>query len=531
MDQMGITRYLRLRRVRTAPEKSVNELMKLSVGSRFRMALEELGPAFIKLGQVVSTRPDIFPGDIIEELEKLQTSVPPFSFEAVREVIEGELNRKVEEVFASFEEIPIAAGSVAQVHGAMTLLGQKRVVKVQRPGIEAVIMTDLDILKDIAAFLDEHTDYGRFYHFERFVGELERTIGSELNFAKEGENADRLRANLKNDGRIKTPLIDWDLSGRRVLTMERIEGRSIHMYENQVSDPAKRGEIARRLTENLLKQLLRDGFYHADPHPGNIHILEDGTIVFLDLGMMGHLSERKKNALSKVVLGISLKNSVMVMEAVLSLDAMRGGADLRGLQNEIENLFEDYLTMSLEDIKLGEILSRFFSVSFSFGISIPKEFAMVGKALLTLEGIVERLDPALNILSIARPLTWDLAFHSFSPGNVLANLIGDVLGFKNMLRELPFFMNHWMLKMERSDFTMPWEMKHEKEILRSVERAINRIAFALILLALSILMAAFLIVGGLGSLSGGGLTLLWRVSIVIAAVVLLILSVSLIRRH
>jgi ubiquinone biosynthesis protein len=297
MDQLGLFNYLKLRK-KLFHAAGKPEHLKYSTGERLRMSFEELGPTFIKLGQIMSTRQDIFPSDIAEELKKLQDFVRPFPFAEVREVIESEFDDKLENIYKEFDEKPFAAASLSQVHHARLNSGKEAAVKVQRPGIEKIIDLDLHILKDLAHFMDNHTKYGQMYDFSTVAAEFENTMKNELDFTKEGENTDKFKENFLNDDGITVPEIKWIYTSSRVITMEYIEGIRVDDCESLEQAGIDRKLLARKLASSICNQILRDGFFHADPHPGNILILHDGTIVFIDCGMVGMLSESQKRIIS-----------------------------------------------------------------------------------------------------------------------------------------------------------------------------------------------------------------------------------------
>lgn len=260
IDNIGILSYLKIKK-KTLNNNVEDKVMKLTVGQRLRLALEELGPTFVKLGQIISTRHDLLPKDIIEELEKLQDSVPPFPFEEVKNVIESELGDKLENIYAKFDKESLAAASIAQVHLAQLLSGKRVVVKVQRPNIEEKIDLDIKILKDIAYFIDNHTKYGKLYDFNKMVKEFEISIKNELDFRIEGENAETFKNNFSKDKNVSVPNISWIHTTQRVLTMEYIEGIKLNDFDKFDKAGIDRKEIAYNLATSIFNQILRDGFF------------------------------------------------------------------------------------------------------------------------------------------------------------------------------------------------------------------------------------------------------------------------------
>ena len=532
IDQMGILSYLNIRK-RIVKHTAENKFTKLTVGQRLRLSLEELGPTFIKLGQIISTRPDLLPQDIIEELEKLQDTVPPFPFEEVRNVIESELGDTLENIYAKFDEKPLAAASIAQVHLAELLSGKRVVVKVQRPKIERNIDLDLKILKDLAYFIDNHTKYGKLYDFSKMVQEFEITIKNELDFRIEGENAETFKKNFMKDKDVIVPNISWIHTTRRVLTMEYIDGIRLNDFEALEKVGLNRKVIAHNLATSIFNQILRDGFFHGDPHPGNIMVLEGNVIAFLDLGMVGKLSEERKTQFLKMLMGITFKNSKLIIRGILGLDAMSRRVNIKKLEKDIDTLRDKYLSVPLSEIKIGEVFNEIFHLAFSYNIVIPSEFTMLAKSLVTLEGLVEKLDPQLNILEVAEPIAGKLMFRIFSPEKIGKEFIGGIMDYGNLARKFPSSMLNFLEKIEDEDFTMQFKIKDIERIVKRIEKIFNRLSFSMVLLAVSIVIAGIIIGSGMSAHTGVevyflNITIL-KIGLVIAGAIVLFLIISALR--
>jgi ubiquinone biosynthesis protein len=470
-----------------------------SKGRRLRHALEELGPTFVKLGQLLSVRRDIFPADIIEELGKLQDSVPPFPFPEVKALIESELNDKLESIYAEFSQSPIAAASIAQVHRASLLSGKQVAVMVQRPEIEQSIHLDLEILVGMARWIDRHTKYGELYNFSGMVADFETTINNELDFIKEGENADTFRKNFSQDEGVFVPRVRWIYTTKRVLTMEYIEG--IKISDNDALDQAgiDRKEVAERLSASLCNQILRDGFFHADPHPGNIQVLPDGTIVFLDLGMVGQLSEARKNAAADFFIGVVLRDSHMVVDAIVDMGAVTTQSNKKSFEKEVDTLIAAYLTMPMNQIRLDKLLHKVFQIAYSNHIKAPYEFALVAKALGMLQGLLEKMAPEINSLVIAEPIAKQLIYRSFSLKNTSSHIKKNLLAYRHLFSEIPAALRNILRKAEDESLNIKFEMNDMNMLQRRLERIFNRVSFSVILLAVSIIIAGVLISSGLSA--------------------------------
>lgn len=507
MDQLGIFHYLKIKK-RISNTDAKSDGSRLSTGARLRLSLEELGPAFVKLGQILSTRPDIFPPDIVEELKKLQDSVPPFSFSEVRAVIEDEFEDTLENIYKEFDEKPVAAASISQVHRAKLSSGKPVAVKVQRPEIERTISLDLNILKDLAGFIDHHTQYGKLYDCGGMVLEFENIIKNELDFTKEAENAEAFKQNFTKDEGITVPNVKWIYTSKRILTMEYIEG--IRIDDNSALDLAgvDRKMLAKRLATSVCNQILRDGFFHADPHPGNIQVLPDGTIVFLDLGMVGYLDEARKRMISSFFIGVASRDSRLVVKSIIDLETVPNRSNIKKFEKDVDRIIEKYLTMPWNEIKLEDLLYETFSVAFLNNIKIPREFALLAKTLGTLQGLLEKLAPDLNTLVVAKPIAKKLLYQSFSADKTGNDIKKSLWSYKDLLKEFPSAMLNFLSKMEDADFAFQLEIKEIDKIQRRFERIFNRISFSVILLAVSIIIAGIIIGSGLSAGAGSEMYLL-----------------------
>lgn len=533
LDQLGIFKYLKIKK--WGSKDIENDKAKLSTGERLRLSLEELGPTFIKLGQVLSTRPDILSADIIEELKKLQDSVPSISFDKVKKVIEEEFEDKLENVYKEFEEKPIAAASISQVHRAKLVTGKEVAVKVQRPKIEKTIMQDLSILKDLANFVDNHTKYGKMYNFKEMVLEFESIIKDELDFTKEAENADTFKQNFTKDRGIIVPNVKWIYTTKSVLTMEYIDGIKLDDFERLDAAGINRNEIAERLAISICNQVLRDCFFHADPHPGNIQILPDGKIIFLDLGMVGTLSKARKDMILNFFIGLTSKNSRLVVKSIIDMGAMPNRSNLKKFEREIDEFIDKYLTMPLKEIKIDKVLYEIFSIAYSNQIRIPREFALLAKTFGTLQGVLEKLSPDLNPIVIMKPVAKKLIYKSFSLEKISKDLRKNLWNYKELLSELPTAILNFLAKMEDEDFAFQLEIKEIGDIQKRFERALNRMSFSVILLSVSIIIAGIIIGSSLSAAAGAASetsflnVIILRVSLIIALIIVIVMLVSMFR--
>ncbi|TCO63604.1 2-polyprenylphenol 6-hydroxylase [Caldanaerobacter subterraneus] len=532
IDNIGILKHINVRR-KILKQTNDENIAKLSRGERLRLALEELGPTFIKMGQILSTRSDILPKDVIKELEKLQDKAPAFSFDEVKSVIQNEFGESLEEAYAEFEPTPLAAASIAQVHKALLWSGKTVVVKVQRPGIEKIIAQDMRILEDIAKFVDNHTKYGKIYNFTKMVEDFKKRLEEELDFRIEGENAEKFKKNFLKDKKVKIPSIIWTHTTRRVLTMEYIGGIPLNDFNAIDEAGLDCGAIARNLAKSVLNQILRDGFFHGDPHPGNIMVLEDGTIAFLDFGMVGSLSPERKRQFSKMLLGIVYKNSRMIIESIIDLNAVTLNVNMKKLEKDINNLRDRYVEIPLEKLKVGEVLNGIFDLVFSYNIVIPNEFNMLAKSLITLEGIVEKLDPKISVLEVAKPIAKQLIPKMFSTQHMKEEIINATMDYSRLIKELPSFLLNFLRKTEEENYAIELKIRDLENLEKRVDKVFNRLSTSIILLALSIVIAGILIGSGMSANAGAEMYklngIILKIGLAIAFVIVLGLAISIFR--
>lgn len=531
-EQIGLYGHVRMRRS-TEEKRQSEESARLSLGERLRRSCEQLGPTFVKIGQILSTRPDILSPQVTSELEKLQDAVHPFSYEEVCQVVEEELGSAPDQVFLDFEPEPLASASLSQVHRAKLKSGEQVAVKVQRPGIREQIEVDLDILRDLVRFITRHTRYGELYDFIGMVEELDESLTRELDFRIEGENADRFRKNLEKVRKATVPHIYWVHSTSRVLTMEYIKGMRITDKAALLDAGIDCSDLGVRLAQILLRQVLEDGFYHADPHPGNLAILEDGTIVFLDLGMVGHLSRARQKALSRVFIGIATQDAHQVVEAVAEMGTMKQRVGLRRFEQEVDRLLDYYLSLSVSEIDVGDVLAQIFQLAYQYQVTIPGEMTLIAKMLITLQGVLDQLDPTLNLLVIMKPLARKLIWRSWNLEEAAHHLHRSSQEYSELLRRTPSFLLSLQRKLEDDDFNFQFNLKEMDKIKKQVDRTANRLSFSVILLAVSIIIAGIIIGASLSASASPALNLLnevvLRASLGLSGVILIGLIISMIR--
>jgi len=463
-------------------EKDRDKDLKLSKAVRFRMVLEELGPTFIKFGQMLSTRPDIMPPDYIIELRRLQDQVSPFPFEQVKEVIEGELKADTDLLFHSIDEKPLAAASIGQVHSAELPGGKKVVVKVQRPDIKKTIDQDLAILEEIAKLLDKYTVLGKMYYIGEIVAEFRYILNMELNYYHEGRNAERLRKNfMDEEDMVYIPEIYWSYTTQKILTMEYVEGTKLNDLQRLEDEGHSRRMIAETLSRAYLKQVLLDGFFHGDPHPGNIGVLKSGRVFLLDFGVAGKLSEEQREIFSSLLLGFLSGSIDQLMQAVIKMGVITENTDQKQLRWELERLQEKYYDLPLKDIHLGQVLQELIELSFKLHIRILSELTLLAKTFLTLEGTIAVLEPGFSVAELLEPFRKDLIYSKLSKKKITSGIYRNISKYTRLMEVFPEHLTLIMEKCAGGNLKFKTEISDTEKIISKLNNMVNRLSFSIVL--------------------------------------------------
>jgi ubiquinone biosynthesis protein len=421
-----------------APEISSDELAKgeelkkrVSTAERIRLVLQDLGPSFIKLGQIASTRPDLLPPEVIAELKKLQDDVPAVPFEDVKKVIESSLGASLESVFASFDETPLATASIGQVHRAVlaTPDGDERVVvKVQRPNVAETVARDLELLHMMAAAIERAIPETRLYSPTGLVQQFDRSITAELNFTIEGENGERMTKNFADTPQaelVRFPRVWKQASSNKVLTLEFFDGMKV---DKAVAGGVSGKTIAKNAVGVVIKMIFEDGFFHADPHPGNIIIMgrEEPIIGLIDLGMVGRLSPELRDRTVDLMVAAVRQDAYAVADALYAIGRPTKKIDMREYRAEVALLAEKYIGRPLKEIEVSALIRDLVQGAMKYGLEIPPDFLLVGKAIMTIEGIGKELDPELDVFGEAQPYFVSIMKQRYSPQRLGNELIRTV---------------------------------------------------------------------------------------------------------
>jgi ubiquinone biosynthesis protein len=399
-------------------ERGEAEKTRVSLAERARLVLQDLGPSFIKLGQIASTRGDLLPADLIVELKRLQDDVPPVSFADLRAVVETSLGAPLSEVYVSFDEKPLATGSIGQVHRAVLATPDGNVdvvVKVQRPGVAATVARDLELLHIMARAVERAVPETKVYSPVGLVKQFDHSITSELNFQIEADNAERFALNFADKPYVRFPKVYRQASSREVLTLEFFDGKKI---EPALAAGFPGPLIAKSAVGLVIKMIFEDGFFHADPHPGNVFILgtpEEPTIGLIDVGMVGRLSPELRDKTIDLMIAAVRKDSYAVADALYAIGRPTRKVDMREYRAEVSLLAEKYVGKPLKEIELSAMIRDLAQGAIKYGIEIPTDFMLVGKSLVTIEGIGKQLDPNLDVFGEASPYFFELLKARYSP--------------------------------------------------------------------------------------------------------------------
>ncbi|MCE5209971.1 MAG: AarF/ABC1/UbiB kinase family protein [Deltaproteobacteria bacterium] len=491
VERLKIDQYIEIGLQMISRHKREN-VEKLTRAERLRLLFEELGPTFIKFAQILSTRPDVIPADVISELEKLQDEVPPFSYAEAKEIIEAELGDNIETFFSSFGETPLASASIAQVHKAVLNDGTVVAVKVQRPGIKNIIEIDLEIMLHLATLMEKNIEEVSFQKPTRVIEEFARTIERELDFGTEAASMERVSTQFLDDRTIYIPKVYSDYSGTRVLTMDYVDGIKVSEVEKLEAAGLDLETITFRGANFIMKQVFEFGFFHADPHPGNVFVLPDNVICILDFGMTGSVDKNTKALFVDILESIARKDAEQCARLMLKLGEYDEEPDLRLLEKEIDDFMGKHLFKSLKEVDLARMLQDLLEIASHNRIRIPPVIFLMIKAFAALEGIARLLDPEFDIIAHAQPFVKRAKLARYSPGRLAENLFTTVYDSLNVLQELPREMLQLTKLIRQNKMTINMEMRWIDTFLRDLDQASNRLSFSIIIAAL-IIGSAFLL--------------------------------------
>lgn len=456
---------------------SFQPLTEASTEARVRLVLTELGTTFIKLGQMLSTRRDIVGAELANELTRLQSNVPADPFEVTKATIEAELKKPIAQVFAKFEPMPFASASIGQAHRAVLPDGREVVVKVQHPDILRRVQTDLSILKELAGLAEQYISELRAYRPTAIVEEFHRTLLRELDFRRELRHLQIFNNNFAKDPCVKFPAPVPELSSGRVLTMEYLAGTPLAKHDAALATGAESDELARRGAKVFLDMIFRDGFYHADPHPGNILVLPGGVVGLLDAGMVGRVDDKLRRQIEAAMMAVLAHDSAGLADLVIRVGDVPPHLDAEGLECEIAEQLAFYYGMSLDQFQLGSALDDLTEAIRKYHVALPPPIAMLLKVLIMLEGTARLVSPTFNLAAVLEPYRRQFARRRFSPRRLLRRVLTAASDWDEVMQGLPRLVRDLMTFARRQQFAVQLQHQH-------LEPSVNRLVFGMMTSAL-----------------------------------------------
>jgi ubiquinone biosynthesis protein len=497
VEEMGLFHLLpmpKLFRRTKNPEETVTKTNE----ERIRLVLEELGPTFVKLGQLSSTRSDLLSEELISELEKLQDQVPPFSSEEARAIVERELHMPVSELFIEFDENPLAAASIGQVHFGRLRSGEAVAIKVQRPLVDNIVRMDLEILANLAELAERRLQWVSRYRIREIVEEFSKSLLAELDYSQEGKNADTIARQFKMRPDVRIPKIHWEYTTDKVLTMDFVSGIKLSQTDELEAKGYDLKQISERFVQTMLHQILIEGFFHADPHPGNVFVLEGGELAIVDFGMVGRLDEEMKYHLSSLLIALMRKDSDGLVRALLRLGLVSDEVDMGKLRKDLDQLRDQYYDVPFSQVSLGKGLKELFTVANRHHILMPTDLTLLGKALLTIEGVTEKLCPGLRLIDMAEPFGRRLVKERFSPGAMNKRFWRNLIELGETFVELPRQANQLTRMIRTGKLKMEIGLSEIDLLTQKMDHVSNRISFSIVLLAFSIIMVGLILAAAFG---------------------------------
>ena len=456
---------------------------------RLRKTLERLGPTFIKFGQLLSVRPDLIPKEYCRELEKLQDKVPQFSFNEVKLIVEKEFGKSIGQIFLDFEKKPIASASVSQVHRAVLKTGEKVAVKVQRPNIKHIIETDIEIMMYFANLLEKNVDKLKRFQPVRVVDEFREWTEKELDFRLEARNAKRFYQNFRNSKTVRIPKVYDALTTERVLTLEFIEGIEVHNIEEIKKRKLDFNKIMENSFNAIMTQVFVHGIFHADPHPGNIIIMRDNSIAFVDFGIVGYFDEKLKNKCIDLLYGIVEQDEELVMDTLIGMGMESDSIDYEQLKSDISFAIQPLTNTSIKDIKISKALEEVLDIGLKHNLRMPASFVLFGKTIVTLEGIALEFDPDFKVVETAKPFIERIMKKRANPLYVFKSFVHNINKYRKFAEEFPEKAERALDKIQKGTIKVDIEDTDIRKLSLEIDRSSNRVAYGLMIAALLVTSA------------------------------------------
>ncbi len=487
IEQINLQRFIPLRK-RLKIFGRPHEVERHTIPERLRMAFGELGPSFIKLAQVLSSRPDLITARYADEFRKLQDRVPPFPGYIARQMIESDSGASISDIFDEFEDVPVAAASIAQVHNATLKNGVKVIVKVQRPDIRETIETDITILGAFARLMLKYIPESRFFDPVGIVDEFARSVRRELDFIAEAKNAQRFKRNFEGSEDVCIPAVFPDVLSHRVLVMERLEGIRIDDIDAMDERGMDRKEITRKGVDAYFRMIFEHGFFHADPHPGNIFVLQDGRIGIMDFGIVGWLTQEMVDDIAAAFLAIMKKDFDRLIEIYIDLGLITDKVNTEAFRKEFKAdlvyLLEPLYDMTISEINFPEYLEALTHLIIKHGLTVPSDLMLMNKTILIVDSIGRLLDPDFNLVAAAEPYAAELVRRRMSPRRVLDKSVANIEEIGDLIIDTPRQINRLLKKSLRDEMSFKIDPVGMDRLIRDIDRSSNRIAFSLVVAAI-----------------------------------------------
>lgn len=467
-------------------KKRLARLEKFNQWERIRMALEEMGPTFIKFGQILADRPDIVPDELQEELRKLQDEAQPMPDELAIQEIEKELGRPLGEIFREFDKNRLASASMAQTYRAVLLNGEEVCVKIQRPGIAKKIELDLNLMAYFANRMQKNNADLESINLVGVVKEFGKTIKKELDFRNEAANVIRFGHNFEIDPEIKVPAVFLQYTSQRILVEEFIPGIKVSDLENLLRNGHDPVILARNAVRIVFDQIFDHGFFHADPHPGNLFVLEGNVLSFIDFGMMGSLRPEHLQFLGKYVLGYLNRDGRSMAEALLLVSGKRNFSRYKDLEFQINDMLAHYKYLSIDEMDFGRIMNESVDILVHNGLRIPPSIYLLVKALMTIERVAVGLNPSIDFAHEMQPYAVRLIARQYSPKQIAQEIFDSLLDYYKLIKELPSDLNEIIYRLKEGRFKTQIEVKGIEPLVEHIDSSSNRVAVSIVLAALII---------------------------------------------
>jgi ubiquinone biosynthesis protein len=459
-----------------------------------RQALVELGATFVKLGQALSSRPDILPAEYIEELSRLVDEIPPMPFARLEQVFRAELGCEIDELFSEFERCPIASASIGQVYAAQLKTGQRVVVKIQRPGVVQTIEQDLEILADMAEFIGQNTELGRRYDIPGLVEEFSYRIRMELDYVREGRNADVFRRNFYGDESVYIPKIYWELSTARVITLEEVKGCKINDIQALDAAGLNRRLVAENASRFTLRMIFEFGFFHADPHTGNIFVQPDGRLAIIDFGMVGRINEKLKRGLLQMSLAVARNDVERLVDEMLEAGITGRHVRVAALRRDLEHLLENLYVGTFKEMTASDVTGRMMTIIIQHELQLPAEMVMLVRLLAISEGIAAQLCPEFHLIEFAVPYVKKFLGEGRKPQEILARLSQTGMDGIEFGLELPRQASRLLKMIERGQVEMNVSFAGLRPYIAQMQKMANRVVIAIILGATIIALGLVMVI-------------------------------------